>query len=128
MVTNLARELQRTGGSGPSVVVRYQNEFKDGKQIILPSSDSINICALQGSVSVEDTDVRIMIKDVGPCNKAQEKPSQPATGPTGGGGGSLASPGNQYDGSIPNTGGGRNNRYETGDTRIFTDPSVENTT
>jgi hypothetical protein len=45
----------------------------------------------------------------------------------GGGGGSLASPGNQYDGSIPNTGGGRNDRYETGDTRIFTDPSVENT-
>jgi hypothetical protein len=69
MVSNLARERQREGGSGPSVVVRYQNEFKDGKQIILPSSDSIDICALQGSVNVEDTDVRIMIKDVGPCEK-----------------------------------------------------------
>ena len=130
MVSNLARERQREGGSGPSVVVRYQNEFKDGKQVILPSSDSIDICALKGSVSVEDTDVRIMIKDVGPCNKAQERPSQsqPTDDLFRGGGGSLASPGNQYDGSIPNTGGGRNDRYETGDTRIFTDPSVENTT
>ena len=130
MVSNLARERQREGGSGPSVVVRYQNEFKDGKQVILPSSDSIDICALKGSVSVEDTDVRIMIKDVGPCDKAQERPSQsqPTDDLFRGGGGSLASPGNQYDGSIPNTGGGRNDRYETGDTRIFTDPLVENTT
>ena len=130
MVSNLARERQREGGSGPSVVVRYQNEFKDGKQVILPSSDSIDICALKGSVSVEDTDVRIMIKDVGPCDKAQERPSQsqPTDDLFRGAGGSLASPGNQYDGSIPNTGGGRNDRYETGDTRIFTDPSVENTT
>ena len=82
MVSNLARELQREGGSGPSVVVRYQNEFKDGKQVILPSSDSIDICALQGSVSVEDTDVRIMIKDVGPCDKTNTSTariSQPAT-------------------------------------------------
>jgi hypothetical protein len=99
MVTNLARELQRTGGSGPSVVVRYQNEFKDGKQIILPSSDSINICALQGSVSVEDTDVRIMIKDVGPCDKTNTstiKISQPADGYRGGGvtgtGGTFTNP------------------------------------
>jgi hypothetical protein len=125
MVTNLARQRD---GAGQLVVVRYQNEFKDGKQTQLQGGDSIDICALQNSVNIEDPDVRVMIKDVGPCNKAQEKPSQPATGPTGGGGGSLASPGNQYDGSIPNTGGGRNNRYETGDTRIFTDPSVENTT
>ena len=69
LVSNLARERQRDGESGPSVVVRYQNEFKDGKQIILPSTDSIDICALQGSVSVEDTDVKMLIKDVGPCDK-----------------------------------------------------------
>ena len=128
MVTNLARQRD---GVGTTVVVRYQNEFKDGKQTILQSEDSIDICALKGSVNIEETDARVMIKDVGPCDKAQEKPSQPATGATGGGGGSLASPGNQYDGSGgngTNTGGGRNNRYETGDTRLISDPSVENTT
>jgi hypothetical protein len=69
MVSNLGRELRRDGDSGPSVVVRHQNEFKDGKQIILSSTDSIDICALKGSVSVDDTDVRTMIKDVGPCDK-----------------------------------------------------------
>ena len=127
MVTNLARQRD---GVGTTVVVRYQNEFKDGKQTQLQSEDSIDICALKGSVNVVETDARIMIKDVGPCDKAQEKPSQPTTGPIGGGGGSLASPGAQYDGSggNTNTGGGRNNRYETGDTRLITDPSVENTT
>jgi hypothetical protein len=131
MVTNLARQRD---GVGTTVVVRYQNEFKDGKQTQLQSGDSIDICALKGSINVEETDARMMIKDVGPCNKAQEKPSQPAAGvggnTTGGGGGSLASPGAQYDGSggNTNTGGGRNNRYETGDTRLITDPSVENTT
>ena len=128
MVTNLTRERD---GLGTTVVVRYQNEFKDGKQTKLQSQDSIDICALKGSVNVVEEDVRVMIKDVGPCDKAQEKPSpsQP-TGATGGGGGSLASPGNQYDGSGgngTNTGGGRNNRYETGDTRLINDPSVENT-
>lgn len=94
MVSNLARERQREGGSGPSVVVRYQNEFKDGKQVILPSSDSIDICALKGSVSVEDTDVRIMIKDVGPCDKAEEKPVPPSKPSNNGGGSSgISQPG-----------------------------------
>ena len=131
MVSNLARQRD---GVGTTIVIRYQNEFKDGKQTPLQSGDSIDICALKNSVNIEETDARVMIKDVGPCDKAQEKPSQPATGvggnTTGGGGGSLASPGNQYDGSGgngTNTGGGRNNRYETGDTRLITDPSVENT-
>ena len=86
LVSNLARERQRDGESGPSVVVRYQNEFKDGKQIILPSTDSIDICALRGSVSVEDTDVKMLIKDVGPCDKtdtstakiSRPQPSQPS--------------------------------------------------
>ena len=117
MVSNLARERQREGGSGPSVVVRYQNEFKDGKQVILPSSDSIDICALKGSVSVEDTDVRIMIKDVGPCNKAKENPAQsePTDDLFRGGGGSLTGGG----GSL--TGGGGFTEVERGDNRIRRD-------
>ena len=127
MVSNLARQRD---GEGELVVIRYQNEFKDGKQTQLQGGDSIDICALKGSVNFEETNIRIMIKDVGPCDKAYERllPAIPTDDLFRGGGGSLASPGNQYDGSNPNTGRGRNDRYETGDTRIFTDPSVENTT
>jgi hypothetical protein len=87
MVTNLSRQRD---GVGTTVVVRYQNEFKDGKQTQLQSEDSIDICALKGSVNIEETDARVMIKDVGPCNKAQEKPV-PSVEPSKGGGSSGTS-------------------------------------
>jgi hypothetical protein len=120
MVSNLARQRD---GAGQMVVVRYQNEFKDGKQTQLQGGDSIDICALQNSINIEDPDVRIMVKDVGPCDKAYERisPAIPTDEPRGGaaGGGS---------GGGGTTGGGRNDRYETGDTRFFEDPSVQNTT
>jgi hypothetical protein len=120
MVSNLARQRD---GAGQMVVVRYQNEFKDGKQIQLQGGDSIDICALQNSINIEDPDVRMMVKDVGPCDKAYERvsPAIPTDEPRGGaaGGGS---------GGGGTTGGGRNDRYETGDTRFFEDPSVQNTT
>jgi hypothetical protein len=100
MVTNLSRQKD---GVGTIVVVRYQNEFKDGKQTKLQSEDSIDICALKGSVNIEETDARVMIKDVGPCNKAQEKPSHPTTGVTGGSGSGR---GGSNDGGNGNTSGG----------------------
>lgn len=112
------------------VVVRFQNEFGDGKQIKLQAMDAIDICALKDSVNIVETDVKIRIKDAGPCDKSGTKQGQkPMPSDSGqGGGGSLASPGAQYDGSGGNTGGGRNDRYETGDTRLVNDPSVDNTT
>ena len=115
------------------VVVRFENEFGDGKQIKLQATDAIDICAVKDSVNIVETDVKVRIKDAGPCDKVGTKQGEkPIIGDSGGGGGgSLASPGNQYDGSGgngTNTGGGRNNRYENGDTRLITDPSVENTT
>jgi hypothetical protein len=119
MVTNLARQRD---GAGQLVVVRYQNEFKDGKQTQLQGGDSIDICALQNSINIEDPDVRMMVKDVGPCDKAYERlsPAIPTDefrgGAAGGGGGGGGT-----------TGGGRNDRFETGNTGFFEDPSVQNT-
>ena len=101
MVTNLSR-ISR-GGSGTTVVVRYQNEFKDGKQIQLPSEDSIDICALKGSVNVVETDARIFIKDVGPCDKTDtstgkiSQPSQPSNPYGGGGTGGVTGRGGTFD-------------------------------
>jgi hypothetical protein len=101
MVTNLSRQRD---GLGTNIVVRYQNEFKDGKQIQLQSEDSIDICALKGSVNVVETDARVMIKDVGPCEKtdistikiSNPTVSQPADGYRGGGvtgpGGTFTNP------------------------------------
>lgn len=100
-------------------------------EITLNPKEQRTICAIEGTVSVSGNYTSILKKDV--CNEQEGSVTNTiptggsSAGTTGGGGGSLASPGNQYDGSIPNTGGGRNDRYETGDTRIFTDPSVENT-
>jgi hypothetical protein len=119
MVSNLARQRD---GAGQMVVVRYQNEFKDGKQTQLQGGDSIDICALQNSINIEDPDVRMMVKDVGPCDKAYERlsPAIPTDefrgGAAGGGGGGGGT-----------TGGGRNDRFETGNTGFFEDPSVQNT-
>jgi hypothetical protein len=86
MVTNMARQRE---GAGQLVVVRYQNEFKDGKQIQLQGGDSIDICALQNSVNIEDPDVRIMIKDTGPCDRAYERRAEPVETPINSGGGST---------------------------------------
>jgi len=119
MVSNLARQRD---GAGQMVVVRYQNEFKDGKQIQLQGGDSIDICALQNSINIEDPDVRMMVKDVGPCDKAYERvsPAIPTDEPRGG-----AAAGSGGGGT---TGGviGRNDRFETGNTTFFEDPSVQN--
>jgi hypothetical protein len=120
MVSNLARQRD---GEGELVVIRYQNEFKDGKQTQLQGGDSIDICALQNSVNIVETNIRIMIKDVGPCDKAYERlspaiPNDEFRGGAAGGGG----------GGGGTTGGGRNDRFETGNTGFFEDPSVQNTT
>jgi hypothetical protein len=119
MVSNLARQRD---GAGQMVVVRYQNEFKDGKQTQLQGGDSIDICALQNSINIEDPDVRMMVKDVGPCDKAYERvsPAIPTDEPRGGAAGGGSGGGT--------TGGGRNDRFETGNTGFFEDPSVQNTT
>ena len=116
MVTNMTRERD---GLGTVVVVRYQNEFKDGKQTRLQSQDSIDICALKGSVNIEETDARVMIKDVGPCDKAQEKPSvsQPTASGGGGGGGSGAGgSGGGYSGNVGNVGSSNNGNYNPNST------------
>jgi hypothetical protein len=86
MVTNMARQRE---GAGQLVVVRYQNEFKDGKQIQLQGGDSIDICALQNSVNIEDPDVRVMVKDTGPCDRAYERRAEPVETPSNRGGGST---------------------------------------
>jgi hypothetical protein len=109
-----------------SVVVRFQIFGGEGKQVQISAGGDLSVCAKQDSVNVDYTDIgKIDIKRGANCSSN----SNIASGATGGGGGSLASPGNQYDGSggNTNTGGGRNNRYETGDTRLIIDPTVENT-
>ena len=119
-----------------SVVVRFQIFGGEGKQVQIPAGGDLSVCAKQDSVNVDYTDTgNINIKRGGNCTSdfktgGSSKPTTEITPSDAGGGGSLASPGSQYDGSGgngTNTGGGRNNRYETGDTRLITDPSVENT-
>ena len=101
-----------------SVVIRFQIFGGEGKQVEITAGGDLSVCAKEDSVNVDYTDTgKVTIRRGGNC--ASDLKTGGNT--TGGGGGSLASPGAQYDGS-----GGRNNRYETGDTRLIIDPSVEN--
>jgi len=57
-----------------NVVIRWQNEFKDGKQKNIGPGDSIDICALEGSINVVSEDMQyaefVRIKKDGRCDKS----------------------------------------------------------
>lgn len=57
-----------------NVVIRWQNEFKDGKQKSIGPGDAIDICALEGSINVVSEDMQyaefVRIKKDGRCDKS----------------------------------------------------------
>jgi hypothetical protein len=104
-------------------------------EITLNPKEQRTICAIEGTVSVSGGYTSIIKNDV--CNEQEGSVTTKIGGDGAGagvnteprGGGSLANPASQYNtsGGVIDTGGGRNDRYETGDTRLIREPSVENT-
>lgn len=83
-----------------NIVVRWQNEFKDGKQLNVGPGDAIDICALKDSVNVVQEDAPfVRIKPDGPCDKTNVsigKISQPSNSYGGSGTGGVTGRGGSF--------------------------------